>query len=397
MSDVFDAAEQQVTGGNTPMKRSAGAAERRAADLAHQRELTERDAELQAEKVARVRADREAKEAKADSRQALKELERAQETIDKIREFARPDEDQAPGWLAPEHVKGKLHRGIPTFVLSDMHFGEVIQAAELEGSNAYNRAIAEKRLENTFKGIVRVTRDYMQGMKFEGINLLALGDGLSGNIHEELKETNEYPLLVDFHHWSAKLEGFVQGLAEEFGKVHTVALPGNHGRNSLKSRFKGRAEDNFDWLMWSQIARSLRTDKRFTWNVPTSMDADLRVFDTRFKLTHGDQFHGGSGIAGIFSPLSLGQHRKQTREIGMSRLRGDTPTGFDWMVLGHFHQYFHGRGLIVNGSLKGYDEYAYGFNFAPEVPQQALWITTPEHGITQTAPIFSLDRKAEGW
>jgi len=116
----------------------------------------------------------------------------------------------------------------------------------------------------------------------------------------------------------------------------------------------------------------------------------LQVHDTRFLLTHGDQFRGGSGIAGIMSPLKLGQHRKGQREQALGR-------GFDWMVMGHFHQYICGQGLLVNGSLKGYDEYAYISNFGTEVPTQAFWITTPEHGMTFTAPIFPADRKAEGW
>jgi len=51
----------------------------------------------------------------------------------------------------------------------------------------------------------------------------------------------------------------------------------------------------------------------------------------------------------------------------------------------------------VNGSLKGYDEYAYVSNFSYEPPQQALAIVVPEKGITIQAPVFCLDRKAEGW
>jgi hypothetical protein len=43
-------------------------------------------------------------------------------------------------------------------------------------------------------------------------------------------------------------------------------------------------------------------------------------------------------------------------------------------------------GFLLNGSLKGYDEYAAIGNFAFEVPQQALWINIPEKGVLwQTA------------
>ena len=58
------------------------------------------------------------------------------------------------------------------------------------------------------------------------------------------------------------------------------------------------------------------------------------------------------------------------------------------MLLGHWHQLIQLQRLIVNGSLKGYDEYAYINNFPFEPPRQALWLTHPEYGITFSAPIL---------
>jgi hypothetical protein len=51
----------------------------------------------------------------------------------------------------------------------------------------------------------------------------------------------------------------------------------------------------------------------------------------------------------------------------------------------------------VNGSLKGYDEYAYVSNFGFETPRQAFWVTTPEHGPSFHTAIEVMNRKAEGW
>jgi len=57
--------------------------------------------------------------------------------------------------------------------------------------------------------------------------------------------------------------------------------------------------------------------------------------------------------------------------------------------MGHWHQYIHHSRVIVNGSLKGYDEYAYSNNFGFERPQQALWLTHPSYGITYRMPVYS--------
>jgi hypothetical protein len=53
--------------------------------------------------------------------------------------------------------------------------------------------------------------------------------------------------------------------------------------------------------------------------------------------------------------------------------------------------------MVVNGTMKGYDEYAFVSNFSYEPPQQALAVVAPDKGITIQAPIFCVDRKREKW
>lgn len=61
------------------------------------------------------------------------------------------------------------------------------------------------------------------------------------------------------------------------------------------------------------------------------------------------------------------------------------------MVYGHWHSLVLGvRGLLGNGSLKGYDEYAFVSNFDYEPPQQALWLVQPRVGVTGRWPIHVL-------
>jgi hypothetical protein len=62
--------------------------------------------------------------------------------------------------------------------------------------------------------------------------------------------------------------------------------------------------------------------------------------------------------------------------------------GYDTLLLDHWHQLIQLQRLIVNGSLKGYDEYANHGNFGVEPPRQALWLTHPEHGITFPMPVM---------
>jgi hypothetical protein len=45
-------------------------------------------------------------------------------------------------------------------------------------------------------------------------------------------------------------------------------------------------------------------------------------------------------------------------------------------------------GMIANGSVVGYNEYAYSNNMPFEPPKQALWMTHPQHGITISMPVL---------
>lgn len=297
-----------------------------------------------------------------------------------------------PKWLKDKKAKKGEHKGIANLMLSDLHLDEVVFPAQMGGVNAYNRDIAVLRLRAVVEHTAEIAKEYISGISYDGITAWLGGDIFSGNIHEELKQTNEAPIMASFDFWVDPMVAALRLLADEFGKVHVPGCVGNHGRNTPKPVMKNRVEDNFDWLFYRVLARELRDDKRFTWQLPVTFDVSVQHYNHRYLLTHGDQFRGGSGISGILTPLSLGAFRKGRRQQAI-----DDP--FDTMLLGHFHQYnpLLGLGLTVNGSLKGYDEYAMGSNFGFEPPRQAFWVSTPERGPSFPVPIEPMNRKAEGW
>jgi hypothetical protein len=297
-------------------------------------------------------------------------------------------------WLTPKRKRGRVdpHSATIGTVLSDMHFGEVVRAKEIRGRNAYDVAIAEARLQRYFEGVRLLARDYLaqDPIRFDGVALFMPGDGVSGSIHDELRETNELTVPETVKHFTPRIGDGVEWLADEFGLVHVAITPGNHGRFTAKPRAKRRAADNADtmigWLLQERFAK----DDRIRVDVTEGTDLIIPVYDTTFLLTHGDQTRGGGGIGGIWPPLMRMVARKRAADAQY----GDT---FDYVVMGHWHQLTWGQEFIVNGALKGYDEYAAVSNFQPERAKQAFFIVTPENGITWQAPIFCDDPKSEGW
>ena len=330
---------------------------------------------------------------KRDSLSA-REIQKLNEQVDKLTRTIESSEQilaqdlHPPTWLAP--AKPKKSSATLVVMLSDTHFDEVVVPEEVDFLNAYNRTIATMRLQKWTENIIKVSRHYLSGVTYDGVFLILGGDIFSGDIHEELHDTNADTMLGSLLYWSEQLTASISLLAEEFGKVHITSVVGNHGRTTRKPRMKLRVKTNYDWLVTKMIERYFEKDKRVTFQIPEGADSLVSIYGYGQLITHGDQASGGGGIGGIWPPIMRLKARKAQRYLA-------TGSNFQTMWCGHWHQLVQTPSLIINGSLKGVDEYAFINNFSFEQPQQALAVITPERGITIQAPIFCADRKAEGW
>jgi hypothetical protein len=291
-----------------------------------------------------------------------------------------------PDWIVRKPV-GHNVTGIPTLLASDWHWGEVVDAAQVGGVNEYNLKIAQDRARAFIETSIDLLKNRFNNPKYEGVVFALAGDMFSGNIHDELATTNDMevmPCVLDL--WGT-LVWCIETLVEEFGKVFVPCVSGNHGRNTHKIQNKNRNYTNFDWLLYQFLNKRFENDKRITFFIPDGSDAYYQVYGYKYLLTHGDQFRGGDGVIGCLGAIIRGDHKKRSRNAQIDQ-------EYDTMLIGHFHQLIQLQRLIVNGSLKGYCEYAYTNNFGFEPPRQALWITHPLHGITFSCPV-NVDRKSK--
>lgn len=285
-----------------------------------------------------------------------------------------------PRWMV-EPKKIRHSQSVPTLFLSDLHWGEIVDAPQIGGVNSYDLQTAHKRIRLCVEKTITLLTQNMQPVDYPGIVLALGGDMISGDIHDELMATNEkevMPTVVDL--WGV-LVWVINTLADKFGNVFVPCVTGNHGRITHKIRAKGRNFTSLDWLLYQFLNKHFENDKRVAFLIPDGPDAYYRIYSHRYLLTHGDQFRGGDGMIGALGPIIRGDHKKRSRNAQIEM-------EYDTMLLGHWHQLIQLRRLIVNGSLKGYDEYANQNNFGFEPPQQALWLTHPTHGITLSAPIY---------
>jgi hypothetical protein len=302
-----------------------------------------------------------------------------------------------PDWTTAAPRSGKLVHGIPTLMLSDLHFGEVVFAGQVNNVNQYNTEIAKRRLRRVVEGSVKLLRHTLSPGEFGGMVVVLGGDMVEGVIHDEIRDTSDETVMQAVVTLHDQLVPILRSLCDEFGRLHVPCVVGNHGRLDRKPRQKNGPALNFDWLMYQFIARTIGSDPKYrgriTFQIPEGYECSWRVHGTRYMLTHGDSFKGGDGITGPLIPWMRGdlKARKSYGAMGLP---------YDVMVMGHWHQLRYLGQIIVNGSLVGYNEYAAKNHFGFEPPQQALWLTHPTRGLTFQEAVFADEprpRDARAW
>jgi len=288
-----------------------------------------------------------------------------------------------PDWLSlPVEPQGHHDSlpGVPILFGSDWHWGEVVKPSEIGGVNEYNLEIARERLARLVNTTIDLLTNHMVNPQYPGIVFALGGDMVSGNIHEELSETNDAPIMPVVLDLVDHLYVAIKRLKEVFGRVFLPCVAGNHGRNTKKVRAKEFNFQSFDWLIYQQLDRLFADDPDVVFYIPDGTDALVNIAGHRYLFSHGNQFRGGDGMVGALGPILRGDHKKRGRnqQVGQE---------YDTLVIGHWHQLVQMKRVIVNGSLIGYSEYAYTNNFGYEPPQQALWISNARHGITFSMPV----------
>lgn len=289
-----------------------------------------------------------------------------------------------PEWLnEPVDIEGP---GTPMMMWSDWHYGEVVKKAEVGGLNEFNSVIADQRVEELVNRSIGLIKHHMPN-GVPGVVIMLGGDMITGEIHQELQDTNDEYVQQTIRRLKGTLVKALTRLADEFGNVFVPCVVGNHGRMTLKPRMKGVVHTSFEWNVYTDLEDRLREDDRIKFFIPEETDVLFAVHGHRFLLTHGDRMgvKGGDGIIGALGPIKRGEFKVRNSEAQIGR-------DFDTIVMGHWHQYISTRGLIVNNCLKGYDEFARLALRAPATPaSQALWFCHRKWGINAQMEVYVQD------
>jgi len=286
-----------------------------------------------------------------------------------------------PKWLE-DGAYPKAGPGVPTLFLSDWHWAERVRRAEVGGVNEFNLQIARDSAMRVFNGAIDLATHHMVRPEYPGIVVPLGGDFIDYllGVQHTSEEPNELLVRDSMRDLAGYMVAGLERLADTFGHVFVPAVPGNHSRLTKKMPSKNTAATNLDSIFYDKLEDRLAHDRRIAFANSRGSDIRYRIYNHRYLLTHGYQFRGGDGIIGAIGPIVRGDKKFRARSSQIAR-------DYDTLLMGHYHQFMPLPGIVVNGSLKGYDEYAYQAGFQYQPPMQAFWFTHPERGITCYWPI----------
>jgi hypothetical protein len=286
-----------------------------------------------------------------------------------------------PEWLRPKS-KGRKAKAVVNLLISDVHAGEVVPCDDLAGINAFDLDICRTRLRRYFAASCDVGLRWTSDTQCIGAVVSLAGDLISGDIHEELRKTNCLTSVEQVVFAAEEIAAGLLHVADTFGRVHVVSVAGNHGRVTAKPEYKLYARSSYDTLIAEMIARELAKDKRFTFQIPPSMDAIVPVLGFQMFVTHGNNMGtgGGAGFAGPVLPIIRGVKKIELQQFHVQR-------HFDIIQHGHYHTTANVGNALSNGSVPGYTEYPNGIRAAPEAPAQWLSVIHENWGLRERSPI----------
>jgi hypothetical protein len=294
----------------------------------------------------------------ANTQHALKEIAGLMQ-----RPIRPPKWTMSPSSKARNAACGLLH-------ISDVHAAEVVEPNEINGGNAYNLEICERRLKRLFAAAIEILPRWSSDCSLKGIYVALNGDLVSGDIHEELAETNELQSKEQMWWVSDRLAAGIRLLAEAFGNVYVVVTTGNHGRSTKKTRAKRTTAHSYDTMVGEALRRHFASDKRVTVMVSVSRDAEYDILGWKVLQMHGDE--GGGGGRGFAGPMLPIIRKAKAAEYMASRFR----KFYDIILSAHDHTSGNPGNLLANGSVIGFNEFAFSIRAAPEPPQQWLALVT---------------------
>lgn len=257
----------------------------------------------------------------------------------------------------------------PVFVLSDLHFGETVTREETLGKNEYDLEIAAARVSKCFDNMLWLRRDMARTQSCDDTYLALNGDIVSGDIHDELRETNDGGLRSQCDAAVASLLPGIKAMAQATpGVLHLVCIGGNHGRLTHKQQIKNGTQHSVEHIgVYDPLRRQLGDmGGKIAWHIPPAERFILDVHGFKVSQQHGTMIRSAGGIGGVLVPMT----RWVTRD-----------NAADLYIFGHFHEADAYGKVVKNGATIGSSAYTAWLGIEDRPPEQVAFVIDADRGV----------------
>jgi hypothetical protein len=253
-------------------------------------------------------------------------------------------------------------------------------------TSTYSIATAKRRMAEMSAKTIQLADIQAQDHRVDDCVLMLGGDMVEGvNIFPGQAWEIEVSLYEQLFEAGYIAKQQILDLLTRFKHVHVVCEYGNHGRTG--KRHDGLpAEDNFDLIMYRQIAEWFESHKKFAGRVTFQYGpqfyqlVDIGAYQA--LLVHGDEVFGFGQ-----TPMFAISKKCNAWSSGPSSDRRVIPGTWTDVYMGHFHQAItiplaHGNGRVfVSPSPESSNTYAQKDLAASGMPGQRLNFVNPERGM----------------
>lgn len=261
--------------------------------------------------------------------------------------------------IAPYKITVKNKEAI--LMLSDFHLGEIIEGIEIHGINEYNSKIMIERLNRIFFYFVHYCKKY----DITKINILFLGDLISGQHQPELMKSNEMTDVDSVFFLQEYITNKIIEIENNFTEIKVEILVGNHSRiPEGKPEFKKAGVLNYEYILARQmklyfdLVQRNNKQPKIKVNVSESLFNVINVADRKFLITHGHILAGGSNsFAGVpYYGLAMQASKLDGAFKSFDHL------DFSDILMGHLHATSRVKtpigNIFINGSVVGTGQFA---------------------------------------
>lgn len=264
--------------------------------------------------------------------------------------------------------------------ISDGHMGQEVEADEIEGFNKFNPEICRTRQLDyaiRFCQWVDVKRN---GYHCHDVAVIVTGDLISGDIHDELRVTNAFPVPVQIVRAAEVLSEQLAVLSQNF-RVVTVhfIVADNHSRKTRKPQSSQEGWNSENFLVGKLTEAYIEKLENVIFNIYPMHEKVIQVDNINYLAAHGHGIQGWMGTPHYGIERRVAREAQARLQLIMEERAKMREVGFHKYLIGHWHinaiQEYYNICASVSGTCANDHK-----NGRFSKPGQQAWMIHPKWG-----------------